>query len=985
MKKPNELKKAARDFAYRWAGHGYEKGETQKFWVDLLSSVFGVEDVMQSIFFEEQVKERLQSGTVTKFIDALIPSTRVMIEQKSSGKDLLAPIRQSDGSLLTPFQQAKKYVAELPLSQHPKWIVACNFEEFLVYDMEQPNDDPQKILLKDLERDVGRLEFLVDARSDSLKRELEVSVKAGEIVGEIYDALLPEFGEKPSAADLHSLNVLCVRLVFCLYAEDAGIFAKEQFYRYLKSFRPENMRVALRELFRTLDTPQEARDRFMEGKLAEFPYVNGSLFREKEDETIPPISEKTAEILLTRASLGFDWSEISPTIFGAVFESTLNPETRRKGGMHYTSIENIHKVIDPLFMDDLNAEFSSICEMKSVKARNEKLEAFQRKLGSLKFLDPACGSGNFLTETYASLRKLENKCVKLRLGRDSALDVFGDQFRIHVNIDQFYGIEINDFAVNVAKTALWIAENQMMEATAEILHRNLEFLPLKTNATIVEGNALRMDWERLHEYEPEPTFFADRVNVVSPDKIDPNRPMIVAEPGRHYESVTVVTDSLHIGKPEERKGEKRRYDYIMGNPPFVGARLMDAAQKSDVEYVFGKTKNAGNLDYVSCWYRKAADLIKRTRAKAALVSTNSITQGEQPAILWKPLFKDGVRIDFAYRTFRWDSESENKAHVHCVIIGFSVDKDDSASPKRIFLPDGAVIHAKSINAYLMDALNVLVESRQRPLCDVPDIGIGNKPIDGGNYLFTEDEKRAFIEKEPESEQFFRKWIGSDEFINRYNRWCLWLGDCTPAQLRQMRECYKRVEAVRKYRLESKSAPTRKLSEKPTRFHVENFPAGDYIVIPEVSSERRRYIPMGFLNSDTLCSNLVKIIPDATLYHLGILTSGVHMAWVRAVCGRLKSDYRYSKDIVYNNFPWPKPSEAQKAEVEKTAQAILDVRAKYPDSSLADLYDPLTMPADLRKAHAANDRAVMDAYGFSPKMTEDEIVAELFGLYAKLAK
>ena len=986
MKKPNELKKAARDFAYRWAGHGYEKGETQKFWVDLLSSVFGVEDVMQSIFFEEQVKERLQSGTVTKFIDALIPATRVMIEQKSSGKDLLAPIRQSDGSLLTPFQQAKKYVAELPLSQHPKWIVACNFEEFLVYDMEQPNDDPQKILLKDLERDVGRLEFLVDARSDSLKRELEVSVKAGEIVGEIYDALLPEFGEKPSAADLHSLNVLCVRLVFCLYAEDAGIFAKEQFYRYLKSFRPENMRVALRELFRTLDTPQEARDRFMEGKLAEFPYVNGSLFREKEGETIPPISEQTAEILLTRASLGFDWSEISPTIFGAVFESTLNPETRRKGGMHYTSIENIHKVIDPLFMNNLNAEFSSICATKSVKTRDEKLEAFQRKLGSLKFLDPACGSGNFLTETYASLRKLENKCVKLRLGRDSALDVFGDQFKIHVNIDQFYGIEINDFAVNVAKTALWIAENQMMEATAEILHRNLEFLPLKTNATIVEGNALRMDWERLHEYEPEPTFFADRVNVVSPGDIDPKRTMTVEDPTRHYESVTVVTDSLHIGKPEERKCEKRRYDYIMGNPPFVGARLMSADQKSDVECVFGKMKNAGNLDYVSCWYRKTVDLVKRTQAKAALVSTNSITQGEQPAILWKPFFKEGIRIDFAWRTFHWDSESSEKAHVHCVIIGFSAGKDATSSTKRIFLPDGTAIQAKNINAYLMDAANVLVEGCQHPLCKVPEIGIGNKPIDGGHYLFTDEEKQAFVKKEPESEQFFRKWVGSEEFINRRNRWCLWLGDCPPAQIRQMRECYKRVQAVREYRLESKSAPTRKLAEKPTRFHVENFPVGDYVVIPEVSSERRRYIPMGFLNSDTLCSNLVKIIPDATLYHLGVLTSSVHMAWVRTVCGRLKSDYRYSKDIVYNNFPWPeKIGEDAKRRIEETAQAILDVRAKYPDSSLADLYDPLTMPPDLRKAHAANDRAVMDAYGFSPKMGEDEIVAELFGLYAKLAK
>ena len=995
--KATEQQTAAKKFVKEWSGKGYEKGECQKFWIDLLCNVFGIQDFADYIFFEEQVKEKIvftkksqKSQTITNFIDAYIPSTRVMIEQKSSNKDLRERTRQSDGKFLTPYEQAKRYVAELPLSQHPKWIVACNFSEFLVYNMENPSDEPEQIFLKDLPKEYHRLNFLVDARSEHIQREVEISVKAGEIVGKIYDALLPEFGDNPTTEDLHALNVLCVRIVFCLYAEDAGIFQKEQFYNYLKSFRVENMRVALRELFRVLDTKPEDRDRFMEEKLAEFPYVNGSLFHEKEGETIPPISEMAAEIILTHGSLDFDWSDISPTIFGAVFESTLNPETRRSGGMHYTSIENIHKVIDPLFLNDLNAEVLSSCEIKTVKTRNDKLENFQKKRGSLKFLDPACGSGNFLTETYASLRKLENKCIRLRLGSRPAFDVYGDEFKLQVNIDQFYGIEINDFAVNVAKAALWIAENQMMKETAQILGRNLEFLPLKTNATIVEGNALRMDWEYLSEIDSEPSISADKVNIVSPKELNSNRALILAEPRKHYKTLTVITNDLHIGKAESARS-KNHYDYIMGNPPFIGARLMNGEQKSELQTIFKGVKNNGNLDYVSCWYKKTADLIKGTNTKAALVSTNSISQGEQPAILWESLWANGMQIDFAYRTFRWDSESEQVAHVHCVIIGFSSKNSlaptgiQSINPKKIFLADGKDIKAQNINPYLMDAPNILVKSRQVPLCEVPEIGIGNKPIDGGNYLFTEEEKLAFIKKEPESEKFFKKWLGSEEFINRYYRWCLWLGDCSPAEIRQMKECYKRVQAVKDFRLASKSAPTRKLAEKPTRFHVEKFPTETYIVIPKVSSENRRYIPIGFLTPDIFASDLVFIIPDATLYHFGLLTSNIHMAWVRAVCGRLKSDYRYSKDIVYNNFPWSNPSDAQKARIEATAQAILDIRAKYPDSSLADLYDELTMPADLRKAHTENDHAVMEAYGFSPKMTEDEIVAELFKMYEKLTK
>ena len=1000
--------RAAKKFVKEWSGKGYEKGENQKFWIDLLCNVFGIKDFANFILFEEKVQEYIGSKTITKFIDACIPSTHVLIEQKSSGKDLREPARQSDGRILTPFQQAKRYITELPVSKHPRWVVTCNFDEFLIYDMERPGGEPQQLFLKDLPKEYYRLQFLVDSKSESIRREEEISLKAGELVGKIYDSLLPEFGDKPTDADYHALNVFCVRLVFCLYAEDAGIFNKEQFYHYLKSFRPENMRVALRELFRVLDTPLEDRDRFMEAKLADFPYVNGSLFHEKEGEAIPPISEKTADILLNRASLDFDWSEISPTIFGAVFESTLNPETRRSGGMHYTSIENIHKVIDPLFLDDLKEEFHQIVPSMGkvlTKAQRQKLLALQDKLGSLKFLDPACGSGNFLTETYTSLRKLENQ-ILMQLMDDKI--VMGEIANpVKVDITQFYGIEINDFAVNVAKSALWIAESQMLKETETIVQRDIDFLPLKTNATVVEGNALRMDWTRLGTEDSESeTLVADKLNIIKVDDLDSLTVNDIRLPyEQKKDEITVITREVEYKDPKDidysaivSKAKRiNHYDYIMGNPPFVGARMMNVAQKSDMEKVFGKTKNLGNLDYVSCWYRKTIDLIKGSNTKAALVSTNSITQGEQPAILWKPFFGEGVQIDFAYRTFHWDSESENKAHVHCVIVGFSFPvvslerpQGEKGASKRIFLPDGKAIFASNINAYLMDAPNIIIESRQRPLCSVPDIGIGNKPIDGGNYLFTDEEKKAFVKKEPASEPFFKKWIGSDEFINRYNRWCLWLGDCTPTQIRQMQECYKRVQAVREFRLASKSAPTQKLADRPTRFHVENFPEGDYLLIPRVSSERRRYIPIGFVQSDYLCSDSVHVLDCSKfknsispLFFFGVLTSSVHMAWVRAVCGRLKSDYRYSKDIVYNNFPWCEPTEKQKVKIEQTAQNILDVRAKFPDSSLADLYDELTMPADLRKAHAENDKAVMEAYGFSPKMAEEEIVADLFKMYSNL--
>ena len=917
-----EQRKAAKHFAEFWKGKGYEKGESQKFWLSLLGEVYGVEHPAEYISFEDQV--HLDH---TSFIDGYIPRTRVLIEQKGLGKDLLKPIKQSDGSLLTPFQQAKRYITELPVDAHPRWVITCNFERFLIYDMNRPNGEPEEILLENLPTEYYRMNFLVDTGDANIKREMEISMQAGELVGKLYDAFLKQYKDPTNESTLKSLNALCVRLVFCLYAEDAGIFGKHNmFHDFLRNRGMQKGRKALRELFRILDQKPEERDPYLaedDPELAAFPYVNGGLFSDENIE-IPPFNDEIYNLLLTRASEEFNWSEISPTIFGAVFESTLNPDTRRKGGMHYTSIENIHKVIDPLFLDGLRAELDEIKQISALKTREKRLTAFQDKLASLKFLDPACGSGNFLTETYLSLRKLENEVLSLLLGGQIALG-FRELNPIKVSIGQFYGIEINDFAATVAKTALWIAESQMMKQTEDIVHMNLDFLPLKSYVNIVEDNALRVDWE------------------------------------------TVVP--------------KAELSYIMGNPPFVGARLMSDAQKDDVNSVFLGWKNAGNLDYVCCWYKKGADLMKGTKIRAALVSTNSVTQGESVALLWKPLFDEGVHIDFAHRTFRWDSEAKSKAHVHCVIVGYSCAPNDQ--PRRIYT-DGRAQVARNINAYLIDADDIFVESRSKPICDVPEIGIGNKPIDGGNYLFTEEEKAAFLKKEPNAATWFKPWYGSQEFINRKPRYCLWLGECPPNVLRLLPECRKRVEAVREFRLSSKSAGTVKLADTPTRFHVENMPRGTYILVPEVSSERRRYVPIGFMTPDVLCSNLVKIIPDAGLYHFGVLTSNVHMAWMRVVCGRLKSDYRYSKDIVYNNFPWPIPTDAQKAKIEQTAQAILDARELYPDCSLADLYDEVTMPPELRKAHQKNDRAVMEAYEMPVKgTTEATCVAELMRRYQEL--
>lgn len=910
----------AKKFIEFWRDKGYEKGESQKFWMSLLQDVLGVDDVTNYINFEDKVVI-----DKTSFIDAFIPSTKVLIEQKSINKDLRKGIKQSDGSFLTPFQQAKRYSAELPYSSRPRWIITCNFKEFLIYDMEKPRSEPESILLENLHKEYYRLEFIVNNENEILKKEMEVSIKAGEVVGLLYDALIKQYRNPDDIRSLESLNMLCVRIVFCLYAEDAGIFGKHgKFHDYLKNLNVRDVRRGLIDLFKTLDTKIEDRDPYMDEELASFPYVNGGLF-EDENIEIPNFTEEIVNLILHNASEDFNWREISPTIFGAVFESTLNPNTRRSGGMHYTSIENIHKVIDPLFLNDLERELEDKKALKVEKTRKEALLQYQKKLSELIFLDPACGSGNFLTETYLSLRRLENKTLEaIYDDRQIFLDdelVTGESV-IKVSINQFYGIEINDFAVTVAKTAMWIAESQMMKETEEIVHKNLDFLPLKSYANIVEDNSLRVDWE----------------SIISRNKLN----------------------------------------YIIGNPPFLGARLMNKHQKEDMLEVFGKIKKLGDLDYVSAWYKKAYNYIKGTKIKVAFVSTNSITQGEQVPILWKPL--ENLKIHFAYRTFKWDSEASDKASVHCVIIGFATfDIND-----KVLFYDDIFKKVKNINPYLLDAKDVYIESRNNPICSVPIMDSGSMPNDGGFLSkFSEENMNEIIRKYPQSKDLFRRFYGAEEFIKNKKRYCLWLKDISPSVISKVPPIVEAIKKVKENRLNSSREATKKLADTPYLFGEIRQPELDYLLVPMSSSENRKYIPIKFMDKSEIASNAVFVIQNASLYHFGILTSNVHMAWMRAFCGRLKSDYRYSIKVVYNNFPWCKISKADKELVEKTAQMILDARNMYPECSLAELYNELTMPKELMMAHRENDKAVMKAYGFSVKnMTESECVTELVKMYEK---
>ena len=926
-----EQQKQAKAFIERWKDRGNERQDTQSFWLDLLQSVYGIEKPSEYIKFEDTVMM-----DHTSFMDGYIDATKVLIEQKGANKDLSKAIKQSDGSFLTPFQQAKRYSANLPYSKQPRWIITCNFKEFYVYDMEKPHGEPTVIRLEDLEKEAYRLEFIVGTSDEHLEREMAISMEAGEIVREIYSALLKQYKHPDNPESLHAMNQLIVRLVFCFYAEDAGMFGKKtMFHDYLSRFSSRDFRRGLLDLFNVLNTPIDERDPYLDDELSAFPYVNGGMFAENNLE-VPQFTDELRESILEHASSSFDWSEISPTIFGAVFESTLNPETRRSGGMHYTSIENIHKVIDPLFLDALKEELNEIRQIKQPATLKKRAQQFQEKLSRLVFFDPACGSGNFLTETYLSLRRLENEAIKLYVGDTVLLDVGYDL--VKVKISQLYGIEINDFAVSVANAALWIAESQMLEETLSIAYSNMQFLPIKSYSNIVEGNALKLNWE---EIVP-----------------------------------------------------KEKLSYIIGNPPFVGHSIQNEQQKKEIRSIYvdenGKEYNlAGKIDYVAGWYFKAASLISNTNIKVAFVSTNSICQGEQVVGVWQPLYKRfGVNIDFAYQTFKWGSEAKDKAAVHCVIVGFSTNHNNEK--KQLFSSTDKLDLVDNINPYLLSGKTIFVESVKTPICPVSPMYFGSKPTDGGYFFLTPEEKQVIVRKEPQSEKYIRKVLGAQEYINNVERYCLWLVGITPSELKSSPMIYERVKKVREFRLASKAESTRKFADRPTEFKQNAQPNKPYLIVPRVSSENRRYVPIGYIDLEVIATDATQIIPNATLYEFGVITSNVHMAWMRTVAGRLKSDYRYSSTIVYNTFPWPKITEEQKEYISKTAQGILDARALESESSLADLYNDVIMPVELRKAHQANDIAVMKAYGMIKKvngkdklMSETETISKLFEMYEEL--
>ena len=933
MKASSEIRRTAKKFVEQWTfRRGSEKGEDQQFWNTLLAEVLGMDNVAARVQYQVPVPMQ----RTTKFLDAWIPETRVLIEHKSRGVNLDEPQAGHDGK--TPYEQAVEYDNARPFDEKARWIVTCNFDEWRIYDRTKPLAPPLRLSLGNLPKEVHRLAFLINPTEKAIPRELEISVQAGRIVGEIYDALLKQYNEgsllslrgdsesrslgedskkspclqnskTPSSESnyLAALNRLCVRLVFCLYAEDADIFPKDCFRRLLENTPSLFLRERLIRLFQTLDTPTDKRNPYLDAELCAFPYTNGGLFHNAVESEIPPITDDLRQLLI--GSSQFDWHDITPTIFGALFESTLNPVTRRAGGMVYTSVENIHKVIDPLFLDDLTSRVEAAIK----RGDKRTLLALQAEMASRTFLDPACGSGNFLTETYICLRRLENRIIAALQKGQSEFDL---GLTIKVSIAQFYGLEINDFAVAVAKTALWIAESQMMEETAEILHREPDYLPLKDNANIVECNALRTDW-------PATSF-------------------------------------------------------IIGNPPFLGYSSpgMTAESKADMAALFPKAKF---LDFVCCWYKKAAALMQGTDTRCAFVSTNSITQGEQVAPLWKGL---NCEIDFAHRTFIWDNEATEKAHVHCVIIGFHANGAKVSCPKIIFDGDKAT-PVKHINGYLMDTEDAYIESRNKPLCAVSPLVRGCQPTDDGNLILNENERAELLSREPQIEPLIRPYMMGSDFIQRKPRYCLWLDGASPKLIRSCPQIMERIAKIRDFRLKSSKAATRRKAETPSLFDDVREPKSTYVAIPKVSSQRRKYIPIDMLPPEVLPGDMLFVMENATLDDFGIITSRVHMAWTRVTCGRLKSDYRYSAKLCYNSFVWPTVTDEMREKISATAQGILDARAAHPDCTLADLYDPLTMPPDLRAAHEANDHAVLAAYGLAPDTPEPEIVAHLFNLYADM--
>ncbi|MDD6000800.1 MAG: N-6 DNA methylase [Bacteroidales bacterium] len=914
---------------------GYEKGQCQQFWNSILRCFDPQIDLPNTIVYEKQVKDPASGST--KFIDAYIPHTKVLIEQKSSHIDLDKPEPQSGGTMLTPFQQAERYDNWLPLNEKARYIVCSNFRTIEIHDRNKPLEPPYIISFTEdgVSHNYYRLKFLLDMESSVTALETAVSKAAALQIGELYNDILRQYPKDEMTLELfHNINVFCVRLVFCLYAEDALVFSrKDMFGNYLKAFiqNSDEYRLHLKLLFQTLNTPQSERDS-EDVRLNEFPYTNGGLFA--ANVRLPKLSQNIAFNITQRFSLGFDWSPINPAIFGAMFESTLSSKDRREGGMHYTTTDNIDKALAPLFLDRLRSRLSDAAIIPDLNTKRDALLSLQDELSSIRILDPACGSGNFLTYCFMELRRLENKILY-------ELHTAGLSSSIKVSLSQFHGFEINEFAVDTAKTALWIAQNQLLHETQQILGENFAELPLCNIDTIHCVNALRINWE----------------DYVKPQALD----------------------------------------YIVGNPPFVGYSLQSKEQKEDVINIFGKDwKNVGTMDYVTCWYKKAFDYIKHNpKIRCAFVSTNSICQGEQVANLWKPLMENGLTIDFAYRTFRWESDSVGMAHVHCVIVGFSVASVEtvctpSLPTKCIYNPDGTIETAKNINAYLLDGPNVFVESRTKSICNVPEMIRGNGAYDGG-FLFIDDKDYLnFISREQGAKKYIKQFIGADEFLNSKKRYCIWLTDANMVNLSSMPLIMERLKLVKNFRQHSNRVGTKKMADKPYLFVEIKQPDSDYIIIPRHSSEKRKYIPIGFMSKDIIVGDANLIIPNATLYEFGILTSIVHNAWMRVVAGRLESRYRYSKDIVYNNFPWPEwnvdgssANSGLAARIPTAAQKILDVREKYlsEGASLATLYGENLdlLFTDLAEAHRKLDEIVLGLYGLKKDATEAEMVGRLFEL------
>ena len=915
----------AEAFAKRWAGRGDETQEGRSYWIDLFQNVLGVEDAVERLKFEVPV--HTDSGSShAGYIDVLIPSASALVEMKGRGIDLdKKEVRQ--GREVTPAEQGRGYAVGLPLNQQPRYVIACNFREIRVYDRNVnplcTGDEYLRLELEELPKNLPALKFL---NGGSAPRSVQraVSIEAGRIMGQIHNEIAGLYHDPDSEESHHALSVLCTRLMFLMFCEDAGLIEPGLFRDYVASVDGGHLRGALIELFGWLDTDDEARKQeYPSELLARFPYMNGGLFRERIQ--IPQLNEQVHYEILVSGCQEFDWSGVDPTVFGSIFEGALSHDTRRSGGMHYTSPENIHKVIDPLFLDGLKEELDDILAKQNPSARTRALRAYHDKLGGLTFLDPACGSGNFLTETYMCLRRLENTVLmELQRGGQSEIsfeEAEGESL-VKVTLANFHGIEVNDFACCVARTALWIAEKQADINTAKVVKRVYDELPLREYGTIIHGNSLRVDW-------------ADACPA-------------------------------------------HRLSYIIGNPPFIGYSNLNDAQKADRADIFGKS--GGVLDYVACWYKKAADFTRGTHVRCAFVSTNSICQGQQVEPLWKPLFDDGVEIDFAHKTFVWNSEATDEAHVHVVIVGFSREK---IAKKTIFDGDGAR-KADNISGYLSATPSLFIARRSSPICDAPKMIRGCQPTDNGQLILDQAERDELVSREPSAEKWIRPFSMGADFINGKPRYCLWLKDASPKDLSSMPHVMERVRAVADYRAQSTKAATRKKAETPWLFDEIRETGPSYIGVPAVSSGRRRYVPMGFVDNGMVPGNKLYFVPNASVYDFGILMSQFHNAWMRVVAGRLKSDYNYANTIVYNNFVWPDPTDALRSEVERCAQAVLDARSSYEGSTLADMYDPdndFLYPA-LTKAHKALDAAVEAAYGVDFNGDEEKIVAHLFKLYAE---